>query len=311
MPNASTTPARPGRIRRWILRGLGTVVALLLVAVGSVYALSARRMTARFDVHSYPLAVGTDSATIARGRHVAAIRGCVDCHGADLSGRVLLDNALIGRLAPPNLTRGTGGRGASLTPADWERAVRHGVARDGHSLFVMPANEFQQLTDEDVAALVAYASSVAPVNNETPTNRLGPLGRALFLAGKLPVMPAAMVQQGAAHVKSIANEATPEFGKYLAGSCTGCHGEGYSGGPIPGGMSPRPSRNLTPDSATGIGRWSEADFATALRTARRPDGTMLDTTAMPVPLTRQFSDVEIAAIYQYLRTVPAKPYGNR
>lgn len=309
MPTASSTPARAGRVRRWLLRGLGGFVAIVLLVLAAVYGLSARRMSRQYDVHRYPLAIAADSATIARGRHVATIRGCVDCHGADLSGRVLVDDAMLGRLAPPNLTRGAGGRGATLTAADWERAIRHGVGRNGRSLFVMPAGEFQQLTDEDVTALVSYAMSVQPVDHATPVNRLGPLGRTLMLAGKLPALPAEAVEQGAPHAKSIVVAPTVEFGRYLAMSCTGCHGAGYSGGPRaePGS---RPARNISPDSATGIGRWSEADFVTALRTARRPDGAVLDTTAMPVPLIRQMTDVELTAIYRYLRTVPARAYGN-
>ena len=50
---------------------------------------------------------------------------------------------------------------------------------------------------------------------------------------------------------------------------------------------------------------------TALREARRPDGTAIDTTVMPIKLTRQMTDVELQAVYAYLKTVPAKPFGNR
>jgi hypothetical protein len=65
----------------------------------------------------------------------------------------------------------------------------------------------------------------------------------------------------------------------------------------------RPATNITPQA---IGSWSEEDFFRALREAVRPDGTPIDTTVMPVPLTRQMTDVETRAIHMYLRTVPAK-----
>jgi hypothetical protein len=69
-------------------------------------------------------------------------------------------------------------------------------------------------------------------------------------------------------------------------------------------------RNITPDSATGIGRWSEGDFVKAVRTGIRPDGTKLNE-AMPFQQFSSFSDDEISAIWMYLRTVPAKAYGGR
>jgi hypothetical protein len=84
------------------------------VAAGGVYARSEYRLRATFDVPEHaPLRLAADSVTLARGRRVADVRGCTDCHGARLEGRVLMDNPLVGRLAPPNLTAGRGGRGAS------------------------------------------------------------------------------------------------------------------------------------------------------------------------------------------------------
>jgi hypothetical protein len=65
----------------------------------------------------------------------------------------------------------------------------------------------------------------------------------------------------------------------------------------------RPAANITPQA---IGSWSEEDFFRALRQGIRPDGTPIDTTSMPIPMTRLMTDVETKAIYMYLRTVPAK-----
>jgi mono/diheme cytochrome c family protein len=100
---------------------------------------------------------------------------------------------------------------------------------------------------------------------------------------------------------------TPEFGKYIAESCTGCHQVDFTGGPLPGEAPGRPlAANLTPDLEEGIGSWTEDDFVTALTTGARPDAAPIDTTAMPVQMTRQMTDVEKRAIYRYLRTVEAK-----
>lgn len=48
----------------------------------------------------------------------------------------------------------------------------------------------------------------------------------------------------------------------------------------------------------------------ALRTGRRPDGTAIDQ-SMPWRLMRQMTDVELRALYAYLHTLPARPYGGR
>jgi hypothetical protein len=69
-----------------------------------------------------------------------------------------------------------------------------------------------------------------------------------------------------------------------------------------------PARNITPE---GIGSWTEQDFFKALREGIRPDGTPLDSTQMPVRLTREMTDQETKAIFMYLKTVPPKATGGR
>lgn len=165
--------------------------------------------------------------------------------------------------------------------------------------------------DEDLTAVASYAATVSAVHDTLPALRLGPFARALLVAGKLDELtPAVLVRHETTHRRSIPVDPTPAYGEYLVASCRGCHGPTLSGGPMPG-PGGRPARNITPDSATGIGRWSEPEFATTLRTGRLPDGVMLDTTAMPVTITRHFDDLEVRAIYAYLRTLPPRPYGNR
>jgi mono/diheme cytochrome c family protein len=291
---------------RWTGRIVGGLVALLLVAAGSVYALSERRIHARFDVPVHRLEVPTDSASIARGEHVATVRGCTDCHGAGFRGNVLVDDPAIGVLSAPNLT--SGGRGAQLTDADWERAVRHAVRRDGSPLLVMPGNEFNTLSDEDLGAIVAYARSLPAQAQPAPTLKVGPVIRAMYVAGQVELATAEEVEHARPHAASVAAEPTAAYGRYMATGCQGCHNPSYSGGKIPGTPPDwKPAANITPE---GIGTWTEAQFIAALRTGRRPDGSAIDP-QMPVKMTSQMTDTELRAIYAYLRTVPAKPYGVR
>lgn len=294
-------------IFRWLGRVVVTVLALVFVAAASVYGISERRFRARFSIPEHSVVVSEDAASIVRGEHIATVRGCVDCHGAGFSGNTIIDQPVIGRVAGPNLT--LGGRGAGLTPRDWERAVRHGVRRDGKPLLFMPANEFTMLTDEDLASIVAYARSVPNVRQPAPTSYAGPLLRTMYVAGQVELLAAESVEHARSHEKRLVAEPTASYGRYLATGCTGCHGDGLSGGKIPGAPPEwGPAANITP---AGIGRWSAADFARALRTGRRPDGSAIDSTVMPIRLLRQMDDVETAALYAYLRTVPARPYGTR
>jgi mono/diheme cytochrome c family protein len=292
---------------KWVARVVVGVLVLAVVAAGVIYGITQRRFAARFTVPEHSLAVASDSATIARGEHLATIRGCVECHGAGLVGNTVVDQPIIGRLAGPNLTLAD--RGAELTPRDWERAVRHGVRRDGSPLLFMPATEFTVLTDQDLSAIIAYARSVPPVRQPAASSYAGPMLRTLYAVGQVKLLAAEEVAHDRPHEASVAAEPTVAFGKYLASGCVGCHGDGLSGGKIPGAPPEwGPAANITP---TGIGKWSEADFARALRTARRPDGSAIDSTVMPIRLLRQMDDVEMAALYAYLRTVPPREFGNR
>lgn len=92
-------------------------------------------------------------------------------------------------------------------------------------------------------------------------------------------------------------------------SATGISGSCGSGA----GALPRRDRSLlrrvphdpggggTPE--TGIGRWSDAEVAAAIRNGRRPDGSLIGP-PMPVELYRGISDRDLGAMVAYLRTVP-------
>lgn len=93
---------------KWIGLTLG---GLVLVALAFLYAASTWRLNASYDMEPDALTIPTDSATVARGRHIAVTRGCADCHGENLGGAAFIDNAMMGRIYGPNLTSGRGGIG--------------------------------------------------------------------------------------------------------------------------------------------------------------------------------------------------------
>lgn len=159
-PHPRPAPPMSPRLRtvvRWLARLAAGAFVLIVVVGASVYGISEHHVRRHYVVPEHPIVVPTDSASVARGAHLAAVRGCAGCHRADLSGQLDFDDPLVGRLAMPNLTRG--GRGAELTDRDWERAVRHGARRDDTPLVVMPAHLHTRVSDEDLGAIVAYARS--------------------------------------------------------------------------------------------------------------------------------------------------------
>ncbi|HET9978120.1 MAG TPA: c-type cytochrome [Burkholderiaceae bacterium] len=62
--------------------------------------------------------------------------------------------------------------------------------------------------------------------------------------------------------------------------------------------------NITPDAATGIGRWTDAQLRKAIREGVRPDGSIIGP-PMPIEDYRHMSDADVDAIVAYLRAQPA------
>jgi cytochrome c553 len=282
---------------RWIGRALAGLVVLVLIAVATLYIVSSNRFQRTYEFPDSPVRAATDSASLARGRHlVDAIGKCQECHGADLGGELWIDEPAFGRLAASNLTSGRGGIG-DYTDADLERAIRHGVGTDRQPLIFMPAEAFTAMTDEDLAAMLGYLRSLPPVDRELPEPKVGPVARGLYLAGKLPLVPVDLVDHAASRPVEVPG-ATVEYGRYLAtiGGCRSCHGQALAGDANPD----------APDITVGrIGSWTEEDFFRSLRQGRRPDGSVIDPQKMPWAASGRMTDEEIRAVWLYMRSLPA------
>ncbi|HEY2594727.1 MAG TPA: c-type cytochrome [Chloroflexota bacterium] len=297
----------PGPLKIGGLIVLGIALAGVIAAVG-IYGLTRLRLTANVSAPTDPIDIPTDIAAIQRGQHIAgAIAVCTQCHGPTLSGGVVFDNAL-GRVVAPNLTGG--GVGATLSDADFVRAIRYGVDPSGRQLWGMPSDDYNHLSDEDLGALIAYLRSLPPTTSTLPESRLSPMGRALFAVGRLDLLPGEGINRAAPRPPPVGVDVSPAYGEYLAtiAGCARCHGTGLSGGAAPGAPSGTPpAANLTP---AGLGNWSEADFIRAMRTGQRPDGGAIDGSAMPWPYFAQMTDMELSAIWEYLSVLPPRPTGT-
>jgi cytochrome c553 len=298
-----------------VLRVLGLVVVGAVVVIGlasaAVFVVSDSRLNQKVDVPRETIAVPTDITSIQRGQHLAsAVAACVDCHGPNLAGKVFIDDPALGRIVSPNLTRGRGGIGSSLSDADFGRAIRHGVDPSGRQLLIMPSDDFNHFSDADLGAIIAYVRSIPAIDTSLPSNEIRALGRVLFAIGQLQLQPTASLDHFAPRPPPPRAGVTPEYGKYLADNagCPACHGPGFSGGKIP--QAPLNAVLAANITSAGLGAWSDADFIKAMRTGMRPDGRVLNT-SMPWPYYAQLTDDELRAIWRFLQVLPPRPTGTR
>lgn len=292
---------------------LGGIVLVAALVLATVFVLSTNRLAKAVTYVDSSPGIPRDSTSLARGRHLAtAIGKCGACHGEDLGGQVVIDGLPFARVVAPNLTTGRGGIGGQRTDDQLIQAIRHGVGLGGRALALMPARNYWHMGDDDVGALVQYLRTLPAVDREHPPTEFGLVGRFLLVRGSVNALfEAKEMDHGARREQPPPADTTVAYGRYLAeiGGCTGCHGAGLSGGAVPGAPPEmRPAANITPE---GIGRWSEQEFFVALREGRRPDGSMIDSTSMPIAYTRLMTDPETKAIWMYLQGVPPKAFGSR
>lgn len=282
-----------GRCRRWYRIGvIALAVVLVVIAIASygVYSVSEKRLTRKYETGPAPTLEGGDSA---RGAHlVHTVSLCSRCHAPDLGGRVMDENAVL-RVASPNLTRGAGGRGATWSEADWNRAIRHGIGGDGNPLIVMPADAYATMSNDDLRAVVAYLQKIAPVDRHVPPTIVKPVGRLVTLSGEFDELAAERVR----HDLPAPEHTDPNDGAYLSriAGCTFCHQADFNGrktavGPPPAPLPPR-INNL---ASRG---WTLSDFSNAVRRGVRPDGTVINK-FMPWSAYAGMTDQEIAALWR-------------
>jgi mono/diheme cytochrome c family protein len=301
------------RVLKWIgisLAGLLSLAAVA-VAVGSSW---------RYDAPFPALHASSDPAVIERGRYLAhGPAHCVTCHGdpaqkgrkdADLTGGMVFDLP-IGTFRPANLTPDTRtGIGAS-SDAELARALRYGVARDGHAMF--PFMAFTDLSNDDLVAVLSYLRSRRPVERAVRQVEFNVLGRVIQAALVRPAGPTMPVRD---HVTP---GPTPAYGRYLVesvGNCAGCHTNrnpvtaAMEGATLAGGLHIESDShpgvefvtpNLTPDPETGrVAKWTEELFVARFQMGRGAEGT-----PMPWAEFGNMTDDDLRAIFRYLQSVPA------
>ena len=285
---------RVRRLIKWLLMGIGGVVAVALLGVAGIYVFIGIELDRTFEVSGTIIDVPDDSASIAEGERLARLRGCNGgCHGDTVNGGVFFDLPDGTRVVVPDLGR----TAQDFSVQELEQAIRHGIRPDGTSvMFAMPSSMFYHLSDEDLGAIIAFLKSQDAADVLLPATMLAPLGRLMFFYyGQLigSVLSAEVIDHSAPRIRPAKSDPVAN-GRYLAMTiCTECHGEDLRGG----------FDEFAPTLAI-VAAYSIGDFRKLMRTGEPVGGRELDLMAS-VAQSRfaHFTDSEINNLHAFLQTL--------
>lgn len=301
---------------RKILKWTGIV---LIVLIAGITITTIARQHLKYDAPYPAIKASTDSSVIARGKHlVTGPAHCIDCHSwihnKDSALRMGENVSLVGGTAfnlpfstfyTHNLTPDKETGIGNMTDGEIARVLRYSVKKNGEA--VLPFMPFQNLSDEDLTAIISYLRSLQPVRNPVPDHQYNVVGN---LIKAFLIQPAGPTEKIAVAVKE---DTTAEYGRYMVmavANCNECHTKrdaigNYVGEPLAGGTvfeeKGKPtliSPNLTPDSSGRLFKWSQELFIKRFRMGR-----IIPYSHMPWESFSRMSDTELKAIYKYLQTL--------
>jgi mono/diheme cytochrome c family protein len=294
------------KVFKWIGIVLGSLAGLVMVTSAVLYFVGNARFNKTYDFPPSNITLPTDAASLEFGKHRTEVL-CAGCHGEDLGGIVdWFSAAPLGTIDAANLTTGEGGFGREASSVeDYVRAIRHGIDPEGKPIFMPAVVSTAYLSDEDLAAIVAYVQSVPPVDRFTNGQNFTPLAKIMLAAGVLDELPVESVSH-ATQVTAPLTGVNKEYGKYMVDTndCRICHGPNLNGGPFPDPTITKISPNLTPGGE--LTAWTQEQFITTIRSGVTPSGHELDNAFMPWKSYSKFYDDELKAIWLYLQSLPAE-----
>lgn len=264
-----------------------------------------------------------DAAQIKRGEYVARLGDCIACHtsaqGAAMAGGLELKTP-FGTIYSTNITPDPVTGIGKYSFEQFNRAMRKGVAADGHHLYpAMPYPSYAKITPDDMQALYVYLQhGVAPVAQKNRENGMKwPFSmrwglyfwNALFLKNE-PFKPDA------------SKSATWNRGSYIAqglGHCGSCH--------TPRGVAFE-EKTMGQDGAKGNqylagftfdawhavnlrNLWTPDDIVQLLKTGRNSFGAAAGSmTEVITHSTQYFTDGDLAALAEYLHGLPPNKAGG-
>ncbi|MEA1064482.1 cytochrome c [Erwinia sp. HR93] len=254
------------------------------------------------------------------GARLAAAGDCIACHtapgGKPFAGGLKMTTP-VGAIYSTNITPDKATGIGEYSYDDFVKAVREGVAKDGHNLYpAMPYTSFIKINDEDMRALYDYFMGLKPVhqkNHDTdipwPLSIRWPLAvwNMVFHSDKTfkpDAGKSAQWNRGAYLVQGLAH----------CGTCHTPRGIGFqekaldqtasawlNGGTLEGWHAP----DLTGNPHAGLGNWTQQDIVDFLKSGRTKNavafGAMADVVANS---TQHLSDDDLSAIAAYLKSLP-------
>jgi len=262
---------------------LGTAALLLAAAAALLYFGSQWRLHRLPQVPADVAVPAGGDAT--EGARLAAIVGCTGCHGPDLAGVTsCYEDPARFRFNCPNLVEAR----LRYTDRDLVILLRHGRKLDGALVDFMPWDMYAQLTDADLANIIAFLRAVPAVEKPVqPPTEYAWSTRWAILRGEYPPV------NDLADYDTTPREGISERGRYLASiACPECHApdlNGYEGDIAPGLLV---AKAYPPEAFTRL-----------LREGKTLAGTDSATGLMSSVARFRFShlrDEEIAALKAYL-----------
>jgi mono/diheme cytochrome c family protein len=257
-----------------------------------------------------------------RGEYLARAGDCVACHsvpgGKAFAGGLKMGTPL-GAIYATNITPDPETGIGTYSLEDFDRAVRQGIAKDGHRLYpAMPYPSYAKLTDADVGALYDFfTKAVPPVHQANLQNEIPPM-----LSFRWPIAIWSLVfTTSGSYVAKSDHDADWNRGAYLVqglGHCGACHTpRGFawqekalddsntnylSGAMLDAWYAP----DLRGDARTGLGSWSKDNLVDFLKhghgRGETAFGSMIDVVNNSTPY---LSDSDINAIAVYLKSLSA------
>lgn len=267
--------------------GVAALALVLLVAAGTIWILSERALAEKVEPSPSRLATPT-AAQLADASRQLQVSGCFTCHGPGLQGRIFVDIPGVATIPAPNVAL----IAAKMSDAQLDHAIRQGIGHDGRALFIMPSQQYQFLTDAEVAAMIAAIRKLPAAGKEQPRISLAPKGRMGVALGKFTNVPTLVAAYRLQPLPDLGP--TTSVGRHLVQTnCSECHGADLKGREI------RPG-TISADLAIA-GAYDAAQFRTLLKTGMAPGhkklGLMGDVARSDFS---HLAEAEMDAIHAYL-----------
>jgi mono/diheme cytochrome c family protein len=313
------------RLLKWCV----VVVALVLFLAGGAFAWVSTTWQADYSAMPRPgITASADPVVVAQGEYVFnAVAHCSVCHGgpqaasrrrgdrSPQTGGFPFHAGPFGTFVARNLTSDRETGVGAQSDADLARVIRSGVDHQGR---FTPFMKFAvgPMADQDLAAVVSYIRTLAPVRREEEPEVWGLLGKYLAATTLKPATQVPPPYVAAAAEPSAAR------GAYLANgpaACRFCHtrhdpmagfaevATPFSGGDVePDERDPASefqAPNLTPDPASSpLAAWDEGTFLRRFRA-----GSVFAGSHMPWENLAELTDADVRSLYRYLRSLPPVP----